>query len=66
MKHALVIKTDMLIRKDELTKLQRSFADQLKMGVVIIPPHFNAVLLNVPTDVEVIVESAPEAVDPNV
>ena len=66
MKHALVIKTDMLIRKDELTKLQRSFADQLKTGVVIIPPHFNAVLLNVPTDVEVIVESAPEAVDPNV
>lgn len=66
MKHALVIKTDMLIRKDELTKLQRSFADQLKTGVVIIPPYFNAALLNVPTDVEVIVESAPEAVDPNV
>lgn len=65
MKHALVIKTDMMISRDVLAKLHQSFAEQLKTGVVIIPPHFNAVLLNVPTDVEVIVESAPEAVDTN-
>jgi hypothetical protein len=61
MKHALVIKTDMMLKPDILARYQKKFAEQLKTGVVIIPPYFNAELLNVPTDVEVIVEAAPEA-----
>lgn len=60
MKHALVIKTDMLLKPDILAMYQKKFAEQLKTGVVIIPAYFDAVLLNVPTDVEVIVEAAKE------
>ena len=60
MKQALVIKTDMLLKPDILATYQRNFAEQLKTGVVIIPAYFDAVLLNVPTDVEVIVEAKNE------
>ena len=56
MKHALVIKTDMMLHPDMLDHYQRIFAEQLKTGVVIIPAFFEAELLNVPTDVEVIVK----------
>lgn len=60
MKQALVIKTDMMLKPDILAMYQKKFAEQLKTGVVIIPAYFNAELLNVPTDVEVIVEAENE------
>lgn len=57
MKHALVIKTDVMLKQDVLDKYQKIFAEQLKTGVVLIPAFFEAELLNVPTDVEVFIES---------
>lgn len=60
MKQALVIKTDMMLKPDILAMYQKNFAEQLKTGVVVIPAYFNAELLNVPTDVEVIVEAEKE------
>ena len=60
MKNALVIKTSMLLRQDTINKYQQIFANQLKTGVVIIPNCFDAELLNVPTDVEVIVEATTQ------
>lgn len=60
MKHALVIKTDMMLKPDVMDRYQKLFAEQLKTGVVIIPAFFKAELLNVPTDVEVVIESAKE------
>lgn len=60
MKQALVIKTDMMLKPDILAMYQKIFAEQLKTGVVIIPAYFNAELVNVPTDVEVIVEAENE------
>lgn len=60
MKQALIIKTDMMLRDDVMAMYQKIFSDQLKTGVVLIPAYFNAVLVNVPTDVEVIIESSSE------
>lgn len=60
MKNVLLIKTDMLIRSDILKKIHDSFVKQLETGVVIIPAYFEAKLLNVPDDIEVILESKGE------
>lgn len=59
MKDVLVIKTTSLMPKDALAMYHRMFVEQLKSGVVIIPPYFHAELINVPENVEVIIESAP-------
>lgn len=59
MKHALVIKTDMMLRPGVMEKYHKTFVEQLKTGVVIIPAYWHAELVNVPTDVEVIIESTP-------
>ena len=60
MKQALVIKTDMMLKPDIMDRYQKIFAEQLKTGVVIIPDYFNAELVNVPTDVEVVIEAKDE------
>lgn len=57
MKHALVIKTDMMLKQETMAHYQKIFAEQLKTGVVLIPAFFNAELLNVPIDVDVFIES---------
>ena len=57
MEQALVIKTDVLLKDETINKYQKLFAEQLKTGVVLIPAYFNAVLLNVPKDAEVIIEA---------
>lgn len=57
MNQALVIKTDMLLKDETMHKYQNLFAEQLKTGVVLIPAYFNAVLVNVPKDVEVVIEA---------
>lgn len=60
MKQALVIKTDMTLKPDVMDRYQKIFAEQLKTGVVVIPAYFNAELVNVPTDVEVVIEAKDE------
>ena len=58
MNQALVIKTTATLHPETMLKYQKAFAEQLKTGVVLIPSYFEPVLVNVPTDVEVIVESS--------
>lgn len=57
MKDVLIIKTAMYMPKDELQKVYDNFVNQLKSGVVIVPAYFDAKILNVPENTEVIVES---------
>lgn len=57
MKDVFIIKTESLIPKDTLQALHDNFVEQIKSGVVIIPPYFDAKLINVPDDVEVITQS---------
>ena len=56
MKDVLIIKTESMFSSDTLRKIQLDFAKQLKSGVVIIPPYFDAELIKVPNDVEVIIQ----------
>ena len=53
----LLIKTEALLPTDKLMQFHDNFVKQLESGVVIIPAYFDAKILNVPDDVEVIVES---------
>jgi hypothetical protein len=57
MNQALVIKTDVRMTTETMRRFQQLFAEQLKTGVVIIPAYFDAVLVNVPKDVEVVIEA---------
>ncbi len=56
MKDVLIIKTESMFSSDTLRKIQLDFAKQLKSGVVIIPPYFDAELIKVPDNVEVIIQ----------
>ena len=56
MKDVLIIKTESMFSSDTLHKIQLGFVEQLKSGVVIIPPYFDAELIKVPNDVEVIIQ----------
>ena len=56
MKDVLIIKTESMFSSDTLHKIQLDFVEQLKSGVVIIPPYFDAELSRVPDDVEVIIQ----------
>ena len=56
MKDVLIIKTESMFSSDTLHKIQLDFVKQLKSRVVIIPPYFDAELIKVPNDVEVIVQ----------
>ena len=56
MKDVLIIKTESMFSSDTLRKIQLNFVKQLKSGVVIIPPYFDAELIKVPDNVEVIVQ----------
>ena len=56
MKDVLIIKTKSMFSSDTLHKIQLDFVEQLKSGVVIIPPYFDAELIKVPDNVEVIIQ----------
>ena len=56
MKDVLIIKTESMFSSDTLRKIQLDFVEQLKSGVVIIPPYFDAELIKVPDNVEVIIQ----------
>ena len=56
MKDVLIIKTESMFSSDTLHKIQLDFVKQLKSGVVIIPPYFDAELIKVPDNVEVIIQ----------
>ena len=56
MKDVLIIKTESMFSSDTLHKIQLDFVEQFKSGVVIIPPYFDAELIKVPDNVEVIIQ----------
>ena len=56
MKDVLIIKTESMFSSDTLRKIQLDFVKQLKSGVVIIPPYFDAELIKVPDNVKVIIQ----------
>ena len=56
MKDVLIIKTESMLSSDTLHKIQLDFVEQLKSGVVIIPPYFDAELIKVPDNIEVIIQ----------
>lgn len=56
MKDVLIIKTKSMFSSDTLRKIQLDFVKQLKSGVVIIPQYFDAELIKVPDNVEVIIQ----------
>ena len=56
MKDVLIIKTESMFSSDTLRKIQLDFVKQVKSGVVIIPPYFDAELIKVPDNVEVIIQ----------
>ena len=56
MKDVLIIKTESMFSSDTLRKIQLDFVKQVKSGVVIIPPYFDAELIKVPNNVEVIIQ----------
>ena len=56
MKDVLIIKTESMFSSDTLRKIQLDFVKQVKSGVVLIPPYFDAELIKVPNDVEVIIQ----------
>ena len=56
MKDVLIIKTESMFSSDMLRKIQLDFVKQVKSGVVIIPQYFDAELIKVPDNVEVIIQ----------
>ena len=60
MKNILIIRADMMLKDSVLDRYHKLFVEQIKSGVVIIPAFFKAKLVNVPDDVEVIVEGVDE------
>ena len=56
-KTVLVIKTDMLLKKSTVEKLRNEFIRQIEEGCVIIPAWFECEVVQVPENVEVIIEA---------
>lgn len=56
MKDVLIIKTHLLMKPDAIKKLRESILKQIESGVVVIPAYYDAELINVPDDVEVIID----------
>ena len=56
----LLIKTNTLLPKETLKQLHDDFVEQIKSRVVIIPAYFDCEMLNVPDDVEVIIQPKDE------
>jgi hypothetical protein len=58
MKDVLIIKPNVMLKQNNLACLHRAIVDQLKTGVVLLPAYLDAELVNVPDDVEVIIEAS--------
>lgn len=53
----LLIKSKAYIPADKLMKFHDNFVKQVESGVVVIPEYFDAEIINVPDEIEVVVES---------
>lgn len=56
----LLIKTEVPLRAETLKRIHDDIAKQLESKVVIIPPYLHPEIVNVPDDIEVVVEPYEE------
>ena len=56
MRDVLLIKLNAFLKKDTINKLHDEFIEQIKSGVVIIPALVEAEVLNIPKDVEIVIQ----------
>ena len=56
MRDVLLIKLNAFLKKDTINKLHDEFVEQIKSGVVIIPALVEAEVLNIPKDVEIVIQ----------
>ena len=56
MKDVLLIKLNAFLKKDTINKLHDEFVEQIKSGVVIIPALLEAEVINIPKDVEIVIQ----------
>ena len=56
MKDVLLIKLNAFLKKDTINKLHDEFVEQIKSGVVVIPALVEAEVLNIPKDVEIVIQ----------
>lgn len=61
MKNILIIHSDLMLKQSVLDNYHKIFTEQLKTGIIIIPAHFKGELVNVPDNIEVIVEGRTNA-----
>jgi hypothetical protein len=57
MKDILIIKTKAMIKSDMLAHIHEAIVKQIKTGVVVLPMYLDAELVNIPDDIEVVVEN---------
>ena len=56
-KDVLVIKTNMMLKRKVLEDLYANICNQVKCGVVILPPELDAEVIHVPENVEIRIEA---------
>jgi hypothetical protein len=56
MKDVLIIRTRVLLKPEEMYRLRQGILEQIESGVVVLPAYYEAELVHVPDDIEVIVE----------
>lgn len=60
MKDVLIIRSNALFRQEHLENHRKDIMEQIKSGVVLLPAYLEAELINVPDDIEVIMEGPNE------
>lgn len=56
MRDVLLIKLNAFLKKDTINKLHDEFVEQIKSGVVISPALLEAEVINIPKDVEIVIQ----------
>lgn len=56
MKDILIIRPDIILRPAKLHEIREGIKEQIKEGVVVLPAYLKAELINVPDDIEVVIE----------
>lgn len=57
MKDVLIIRSASVLHPESIKILRRNILKQIESGVVVIPAQFEAQLINVPDDIEVVIET---------
>ena len=58
MKDVLVIRPDIILKPSKMYEIREGIKEQIKEGIVVLPAYLKAELINVPDDIEVIVEES--------